>query len=64
MLVYLYNMSFSVGQAVNVQEGGNTLSGTILRIGAMGLSDSVIVKFSDNSQKAYFGGQVDKITAA
>ena len=54
MLVYLYNMSFSVGQAVNVQEGGNTLSGTILRIGAMGLSDSVIVKFSDNSQKSLF----------
>jgi len=56
-------MPFTVGQSVNVQEGGSTLSGTIIRIKAMGITDSVVVKFADNSQKAFFGSSVDKITA-
>jgi len=44
-------MAFTVGQAVQV--GG--VSGTVVRLNPLGAKNSVVVKFSDGSQKAYIG---------
>ena len=57
-------MVFTAGQSVNVNVNGVQQSGTILRVNPLGSKDAYVVKFSDNSQVAYFGANVSKISAA
>ena len=57
-------MVFTIGQAVTVTENSVSRSGTILRLNPLGSKDSYVVRFSDNSQKAFFGNETSKITAA
>ena len=57
-------MAFTIGQAVTVLENNVSKSGSILRINPLGSKDSYVVKFDDNSQKAFFGREVSKISAA
>jgi len=57
-------MAFTVGQSVNITEGGVTTSATVVRVKPLGSANSVIVKFADNSQKGYFGSEYSKVAAA
>ena len=57
-------MVFTIGQAVTVTENSVSRSGTILRLNPLGSKDSYVVRFSDNSQKAFFGNEASKIAAA
>ena len=57
-------MAFTVGQNVNVTNNGVTQSGTVIRLGALGSKDSCVVRFSDGSQKAFFGSTISQVSAA
>ena len=57
-------MVFTVGQNVNVTSNGVTQSGTVIRLGALGSKDSCVVRFSDGSQKAFFGSTISQVSAA